>query len=122
MNVLSLGDPWIPTITQFLTLFGVLLGVFVAYRSFVVALDIRDRDFKLLSLAFAVFVMTGLLIGFSAFTGRPDTWAMLFEIAAGWLFWSSWRRYRSPPAAPFLHGGEAVPGHAAAGRGFFLKK
>lgn len=102
MNVLSLGDPWIPTIARFLTLFGVLLGVFVAYRSFIVALDIRDRDFKLLSLAFAVFVMTGPLIGFSAFTVRPDTWAMLFEIAAVWLFWSSWRRFGGLPASTVI--------------------
>ncbi len=97
MSLLSLPDAWIPTIARFTTLFVVLLGVIFSYLSFVTAIDARDRRFKWLCLGFAVFVMTGPLIGFGAFSTRPDIGAMVFEAAAVWLFWSSWRRHRQLP-------------------------
>lgn len=81
---LSLSDAWIPTIGRLLTLVGVGAGVVLAYASFAAVLGPRERP---LTVAFAVLVVAGPLVGFWAVTTRPDLWALVLEIAAVAAYW-----------------------------------
>ena len=84
---LSLGDAWIPTIGRLLTLAGVAAGVVLATWSFACVLGPQERPPWPLTLAFAVLVAGGPLVGFWAVTTRPDVAALVLEIAAVAAYW-----------------------------------
>lgn len=99
LRVLSLSDDWLPTVTRLITLVGGILGSGLAYHTFVTLLKIKSRGLKLLSATFAIYLFFGPLPGFFAFTTRPDTWAIVFDIAAIYSFLTL---YRQRPLAAVL--------------------
>jgi hypothetical protein len=86
LRVFSLSDDWLPTITRLITLAGGIIGSALAYHTFVALLKIEGRGLKVLSAAFAIYLFFGPLPGFFAFTTRPDTWAIVFDIGAIFVF------------------------------------
>lgn len=83
----SLSISWIPTVGRFFTLVGALIGVFICYASFVNLLKIKDLVLKSVAFSFALLVFFGPLVGFWAFTVRPDVWSLVFEVTGVFLFW-----------------------------------
>ena len=87
ISLFSLSTSWIPTIGRFFTLVGALIGVFVCYASFVKVSRARDSVMKMVAFSLALMVFLGPLVGFWAFTVRPDVWSFVFEVTGVFLFW-----------------------------------
>ena len=94
LALFSLGDAWIPTLGRMITLSAVAAIVFIAYRSFLRALDRRVDEFRMLAAAFAIYVAAGPLIGFWAVTVRPDILAFAFDAASAAVFLAFYPRRR----------------------------
>lgn len=97
-NLLSLPDAWIPTIARTLTLLGVLAGWFgltIAFR-FVASQHVSPRypAIKPLAALAAAVVFVGPLMGFWAFTVRPDVWALVCEVLGLLVFLRTYGRNR----------------------------
>lgn len=90
----SLSTAWIPTVGRFFTLVGSLTGVFVCYASFVNVLRIKDSVLKMMAVSFSLMVFLGPLVGFWAFTVRPDVWSFVFEVTGIFLFWRYYSVYK----------------------------
>lgn len=99
LRIFSLADDWLPTVTRLITLAGGILGSALAYHTFVALLKIEGRGLKVLAAAFAIYLFFGPLPGFFAFTTRPDTWAIVLDIAAIFIFLTL---YRNKPQAAVL--------------------
>ncbi|MEX0694528.1 MAG: hypothetical protein WD075_08805 [Rhodospirillales bacterium] len=86
LATLSLSDSWLPTVSRFFS----LLGVAAAWLSLTRLLQISgarvcgntDIISRLMPPACASVLCIGPLMGFWAFTVRPDLWALVFEIIA----------------------------------------
>lgn len=87
ISLFSLSLRWIPTIGRFFTLVGALIGVFVCYASFLSVSRAKDAGMKTLAFSFALTVFLGPLVGFWAFTVRPDIWGFVCEVTGVFLFW-----------------------------------
>lgn len=90
LSMLSLTDSWLPTVGRFFTLLGVVAAWFAMTRTLQISearirLD-QDVISPLLAPACASVVCVGPLMGFWAFTVRPDLWALVFEIIAVLVF------------------------------------
>ncbi|WNK00273.1 hypothetical protein L2D14_02340 [Thalassospiraceae bacterium LMO-JJ14] len=90
LSLLSLADTWLPTVSRFLTLLGAVAGwalaaclLMTAGRQAQAAEDQQPRFVAALS---AALLFIGPLMGFWAFTVRPDLWAFVFEIIAVLVF------------------------------------
>lgn len=86
MSALSLGDAWLPTVSRFLTLLAVLAGWVVSLVLFRRIAAPGDTAARLIAPFAATILFIGPLMGFWAFTVRPDLWAFVFEICAVLLF------------------------------------
>lgn len=86
LRLFSLGDAWLPTVARLVTLVATAAGTAATYVVFARALEARDGTAKLLAAAFAVFVMTGPLVGFWAMTLASDIMALTLEISAVAIF------------------------------------
>lgn len=87
ISLFPLSLRWIPTIGRFFTLVGALIGVFVCYASFLSVSRAKDAGIKILAFSFALTVFLGPLVGFWAFTVRPDIWGFVCEATGVFLFW-----------------------------------
>jgi len=85
MTALSLRDAWLPTVARFWTLFAVATSAICAYLAFA-KISAAHHTARVLVAGFALLVAAGPLMGFWAFTVRPDVWAVAFEIAAAAWF------------------------------------
>jgi hypothetical protein len=90
LRVLTLPDAWLPMVSRFFTLFGVAVGWIVMFRMLqTVNQKVSAEDnpmFRLLALTCSTVLFVGPLMGFWAFTVRPDLWALVFEILAVFAF------------------------------------
>lgn len=86
ISLFSLDNRWLPTIGRFFTLIGALVGVFICYVSFVKLPEVKKSSMRILALSFALLVFSGPLVGFWAFTVRPDVWSLVFELTGVFLF------------------------------------
>lgn len=81
---LGLSDAWLPTITRTFTLLGILTGwalLTITLRSISQEFDSRcDSLPGPVALLCAAVIFIGPLMGFWAFTVRPDGWAFVFEV------------------------------------------
>lgn len=82
LNFLSLGDEWLPTVGRHFTLVGIATEIVAAYTIFLRLFEDKNGWTKPFCLAFAIYLATGPLIGWWAFTIRADVWALTFEIIA----------------------------------------
>jgi len=94
LGVLSLGEPWIPTIGRLISLAAMVVGMVAAHLAFVRAAAAMNQKSQLLCLAFAVLVMAGPLVGFWNVTVRSDLWARTFEAVAVAAFLAEYPRRR----------------------------
>jgi len=94
LKLFSLGDAWLPTIGRFISLASMVVGIVVSYMVFARASEAKDGTLKLLSLAFAVFIMAGPLVGFWNITVRSDLWARTLEIIAVAVFFAKYPHRR----------------------------
>jgi hypothetical protein len=94
LQLLSLGDPWLPTIGRVISLAAMVLGIVVTNKVFIRAAEAEDRMTRLLCLAFAVFIMAGPLLGFWNITVRADLWARTLEIIGVAIFLAKYPRQR----------------------------
>lgn len=92
LKALALPDLWLPTVTRLITLAGGVCGAILTYRFFTTVLKFKSPDLKILSGAFAVYLFFGPLVGFFAIATRPDTWALVFDIAAIFFFITYYNR------------------------------
>jgi len=99
LHLLALGDEWLPTIGRFFTLVAVASGSSGAYLVFSQLFKNANIWTRIYCFAFAVYLTTGPLIGWWAFTLRADIWAMALEIIAVAVFL---RHYRSRPIVTVL--------------------
>ena len=86
ISLFSLNTSWIPTIGRFFTLAGAFLGVFICYASFVKLPEVKNHTMRTLAFSFSLLIFLGPLIGFWAFTVRPDVWSFVFEVTGVFLF------------------------------------
>lgn len=86
-SAFKLGDLWVPTLAHLFNLLGLCIGTVFCYASFRTITRIDDPAFKLICLSVAIFVFFGPLIGFYGLSARPDSWALVFEAIATYLFW-----------------------------------
>lgn len=91
LGLFDLGDEWLPTVARFMTLAALPAGAFAAFHLFDLFAEGRAR---VMAAAFSVLIVCGPLVGFWAFTVRPDLWALVFEIVAVAVFWR-WRNDRA---------------------------
>jgi hypothetical protein len=108
LGLLSLSDPWLPTIGRLFTVLAAMTGILVCYAVFVRLFQERDAETRVLSLSFAVFVMTGPLIGWWAFTVRSDIWALALDIMAAGLFLKYYPRQKYAAVALLVTFGYAA--------------
>ena len=90
LSLLSLADSWLPTVGRFFTLLGVAAAWLAMTRTLQIC-EARiqpDQDVisRLLAPACASVVCVGPLMGFWAFTVRPDLLSLVFEIFAVFVF------------------------------------
>ena len=81
---------WIPTFARMLTFIGLPVLGYLCYRSYQsMASDLGESPpfWRLMMALFALQVAFGPLVGFWGITVRPDTYALLFEVAALLVFW-----------------------------------
>lgn len=97
-DLLSLSDAWIPTIARSLSLLGVLTGwagLTVAFRFICRAAGAPHEPVAAPMAALsAAIVFIGPLMGFWAFTVRPDVWAFVFEVFGVLVFLRTYDRNR----------------------------
>ena len=86
MSALSLDDAWLPTVSRFFTLLGVVAGWGLSLMLFQRIAVPRDAVAALIAPFAATILFIGPLMGFWAFTVRPDLWAFVFEICAVFAF------------------------------------
>lgn len=80
LDLIGLGDAWLPTVTRLITVLGAIIGVFVAYK---IMRDLSEDDAEhhpdILAMGLAVLVFFGPLAGFWTITTRPDIWTTVIE-------------------------------------------
>jgi hypothetical protein len=86
LDLFSLKDAWLPTVARFLSLGSMIVGVIACYICYLRAFGSQNSSYRILSLAFAVFILAGPLVGYWNITARPDLWARTFEIIGITLF------------------------------------
>ncbi|MBI2470448.1 MAG: hypothetical protein HYV59_04300 [Planctomycetes bacterium] len=92
ISLFSLNTSWIPTIGRFFTLAGALFGVFICYASFIQLSEVKNRTMSTLAFSFSLLTFLGPLVGFWAFTVRPDVWSFVFEVTGIFFFWKYYSR------------------------------
>jgi hypothetical protein len=86
LDLFSLKDAWVPTVARFISLAGMVVGIFACYVSYLRACGSQTGRYKALSLAFAIFILAGPLVGYWNITVRSDLWARTLEIVGIALF------------------------------------
>lgn len=84
LDVLHLGDPWLPTVTRMLTVIGAVIGTLITYKAMegmARGQDTDRRGFDLMALGLSALVFFGPLAGFWTLTTRPDIWTTAIEAA-----------------------------------------
>ena len=99
LNLLTLGDQWLPTVGRFFSLFAITSGGYGAYCVFTRMYKSINVWTRVYCFAFAGYVAAGPMIGWWTFTARADLWAMALEIIAVAVFL---KYYRSRPIAAVL--------------------
>lgn len=130
LSLLSLTDTWLPTVSRFLTLLGAVVGWGLATRLLLsVGKQVRpgeDPVLRYMAAFAAALLFIGPLMGFWAFTVRPDLWAFVFEILAVLVFIRTYvenRMLAVTLAAALLFGGwmfKQAAISAVCGIGLFL--
>ena len=82
---LSLGDEWIPTVTRLISSFGMVFGTWASYQCFCELGGNLSTDLRRLSLAFALFLFFGPLMGFFGIATAPDIWGVAFDLFGVYL-------------------------------------
>lgn len=82
LGVGGLGDPWLPTLARFFTLFGLFACIGIFYRLLQSAANRGDHPSDLLLVGFSALVLINPLFHWWAFTTRADIWALAWELAA----------------------------------------
>lgn len=95
-NVLNTNDEWLPTIARSATFIGLVVGVVFSYKAFLATSNAQSKPLRILSLAFAVYLMFGPLVGYWGITVRSDIWGMVLEVGAVYVFW------KFSPKRPYL--------------------
>jgi hypothetical protein len=86
LDLFSLKDAWVPTIARLISLASMFVGIVACYVCYLKACSSENGRFKTLSLAFAVFILAGPLIGYWNITVRSDLWARTLDIVGITLF------------------------------------
>ena len=94
LNILQLGDDWIPAVSRWMSLIGASIGSFMAYKAMVAVTETQSNTMRQLCLCLAIYLMFGPLVGFWAFTIRPDIWGMVFDMSAVFVFWKFYPKHQ----------------------------
>lgn len=86
LEIFSLKDAWLPTVARIISLGSMIVGITVCYVCYLKAFGSQNGRYKILSLAFAIFILAGPLVGYWNITIRSDLWARTFEIIGITLF------------------------------------
>lgn len=86
LSHLALADAWLPSVARLFTLLGTLAG-WAAASTLLIAVTRRfsptaEGPVRLIALLAAATLFAGPLMGFWAYTVRPDIWAFVFEVLA----------------------------------------
>lgn len=79
MALLGWGDAWLPTVARHVSILGMAVGVWFGWRTLRAAAPAYGG---MVTLALAVLVAVGPVVGWWGLTARPDLLAMTFEIVA----------------------------------------
>lgn len=85
-GLLSLPDPWLPTIGRLFTLVAIVTGIWTLFSVYRGEFTKEERGAGLFCLAFSFYFMMGPLVGWWVISVRADIWALTFEIIGTVLF------------------------------------
>lgn len=93
LNILSLDDAWLPTVTRLITAAGTIYGVWIAARLFREFPAAGDDFLNRLGLALALLIFLGPLMGFFGIATQPDIWGFAFDVTAIYVFLRLYERH-----------------------------
>ena len=108
LTVFGLDVSWLPTLARGFNLIGALAGMATITMILRRMISFQAPGSFSLSLAYAITLFTGPLVGFWIFTARADVWSMTLEMMAVLVFW---RLDRARPWLALI--GAAVLAYAA---------
>ncbi|MFT3846475.1 MAG: hypothetical protein QM725_15565 [Lacibacter sp.] len=83
-SIFHFGDEWIPQVGRYITLSGCIFGAVISFK--IVNTIIKGETSKLFTASVIISFFFGYLIGFWAFSVRPDVWATSLELAGLYAF------------------------------------
>jgi hypothetical protein len=86
LNLLSLEDAWLSTITKIISFIGLFYGSLITYLCFTEVTPNQTTDFRRLTLAVALLIFFGPLMGFFGVSTSPDIWALALDVTALFFF------------------------------------
>jgi len=86
LEIFSLDDAWLPTITRLITITGIIYGAWITANVFSQVSSVGNDFLKKTGLAFAALIFLGPLMGFFGIATQPDIWGFALDVTAIYLF------------------------------------